>query len=210
MRVEADNLVESGEGSEAELDLARTVLQEVDRSERLISQLMAITRSRSGSLTIEPVDLAELTGDVVAGTVGIADAHGIQLDMSLGDGLVTADRSLLRSLIQNLVINGIVHNVDGGEVVVTVGGDDEHTVLKVENTGHHLHASDVDRMYRPFERIERDRTSGAGLGLAVVTSIAQAHDAPVKAQPRAGGGLSTTVTFSAAGEPPVGTPPAPD
>ena len=210
MRVEADNLLEGGEGTEAELDLARTVLQEVDRSERLISQLMAITRSRSGTLRHEMVDLGELVGDVVAGVVGVADAHGIQLDLSLGDGVVTADRSLLRSLIQNLVVNGIVHNLEGGEVIVGVESREGQAVLAVENTGAELDDTDVDRIYRPFERIERDRTGGVGLGLAVVTSIAEAHEAAVSAEPRAGGGLLTTVTFPVEDRPPMGTSPTAD
>ncbi len=210
MRVEADNLLEGGGGTEAELDLARTVLQEVDRSERLISQLMAITRSRSGTLRPEMVDLGELVGDVVAGIVGVADAHGIQLDLSLGDGVVTADRSLLRSLIQNLVVNGIVHNLEGGEVIVGVESHEGQAVLTVENTGAELDDTDVDRMYRPFERIERDRTGGVGLGLAVVTSIAEAHEAAVSAEPRAGGGLLTTVTFPVEDRPPMGTSPTAD
>jgi signal transduction histidine kinase len=195
MRVEADNLLEAGEAPREELDLARTVLTEVDRSERLISQLMSITRSRSGSLNLEPIDLAEMVGDVVADAVTLADAHGIQLDLSLGDGVVIADRSLLRSLIQNLVFNGIVHNVEGGEVVVEVGSADGHPLLTVENTGDELDSAEVERMDRPFERIERDRTGGVGLGLAVVAAIAEAHQASVTATPRRGGGLVTTVRF---------------
>ncbi len=210
MRVEADNVLEGGEATAGELDLARTVLHEVDRSERLISQLMAITRSRSGSLSTEPIDLGELAGDVVAGTVDQADAHGIQLDLSLGDGVVIADRSLLRSLIQNLVVNGIVHNVDGGHVSVGVGSDGGHVTLTVENTGVQLEGAEVDRMYRPFERIERDRTGGVGLGLAVVAAIAEAHGAVVEAEPRPGGGLTTTVTFLAEGSLPAGTSPSAD
>ncbi len=198
MRVEADNLLEAEEARGGELDLARTVLQEVDRSERLISQLMAITRSRSGSLSTEHVDLGELVGDVVAGTVELADANGIKLDLSLGDGVVTADRSLVRSLIQNLVVNGIIHNVEGGEVVVGVASENERAVLTVENTGAALGDPEVERMYRPFERIERDRTGGVGLGLAVVSAIADAHGAVVTATPRAGGGLTTSIAFPSA------------
>lgn len=196
MRVEADNLLEGGAASEDELALARTVVHEVDRSERLISQLMAITRSRSGSLSTEPVDLGELVGDVVADTVELADANGIQLDMSLGDGVVVADRSLLRSLIQNLVVNGIVHNVPGGEVNVEVATHERHQRLIVENTGTELAASEVERLYRPFERVERDRTGGVGLGLAVVSAIADVHEASVTATPRRGGGLVTVVRFA--------------
>jgi signal transduction histidine kinase len=196
MRVEADNLIEAGPESEDDLSLARTVLREVDRSERLISQLMAITRSRSGSLSTEPVDLGELVGDVVADTVEFADANGIQLDLALGDGVVIADRSLLRSLIQNLVINGIVHNAPGGEVSVEVATHDGHPSLTVENTGAELDGAEVERLYRPFERVERDRTGGVGLGLAVVSAIADVHEASVTATPRRGGGLVTIVAFA--------------
>lgn len=194
MRVQADNLLASPDTTDRERALAASVQQEVDRSERLISQLLSITRSRSGRLVTEAVDLGGLVGDVVAGVVPIADGHGIELDLSLADAEVEGDSSLLRSLIRNLVVNGIVHNEKGGSVSVEVDSDDG-AILVVGNTGRRLTDADVSRMYRPFERIEEARTSGVGLGLAVVGAIAEAHAASVEAVPNPTGGLTTTVRF---------------
>jgi signal transduction histidine kinase len=196
MRVEADNLLASASSTDGERALATTVQQEVDRSERLISQLLSITRSRSGHLVSETVDLGGMVGEVVAGAVPVADANGIELDLSLADAEVDGDASLLRSLIQNLVVNGILHNKEGGSVIVAVDSDASGAFLTVENSGPHLTDDDVRRMYRPFERIEEDRTSGVGLGLAVVGAIAEAHGATVEAVPNPQGGLTTTVRFS--------------
>ena len=196
MRVEADNLLASASATDGERALATTVQQEVDRSERLISQLLSITRSRSGHLVSEAIDLGGMVGEVVAGAVPIADAHGIELDLSLADAEVDGDSSLLRSLSQNLVVNGILHNKEGGSVIVAVDSDASGAFLTVENSGPHLTDDDVRRMYRPFERIEEDRTSGVGLGLAVVGAIAEAHGATVEAFPNPQGGLTTTVRFS--------------
>jgi signal transduction histidine kinase len=195
MRVEADNLLASTTASDGERALAKTVQQEVDRSERLISQLLSITRSRSGHLVTETVDLGEMVGEVVARSVPIADAHGIELDLSLGDAVVEGDSSLLGSMVRNLVVNGILHNKEGGSVIVTVESDASGPFLAVDNSGSPLTEADVSRMYRPFERIEEVRTGGVGLGLAVVASIAEAHGASVTAVPRPGGGLSTTIRF---------------
>lgn len=196
MRVEADNLLASASSTDGERALAATVQQEVDRSERLISQLLSITRSRSGHLVSETVDLGGMVGEVVAGAVPVADANGIELDLSLADAEADGDASLLRSLIQNLVVNGILHNKEGGSVIVAVDSDTSGAFLTVENSGPHLTDDDVRRMYRPFERIEEDRTSGVGLGLAVVGAIAEAHGATVEAVPNPQGGLTTTVRFS--------------
>ncbi len=195
MRVEADNHLAAPAATDAERALATTVQQEVDRSERLISQLLSITRSRSGNLVSETIDLGGMVGEVVAGAVPVADANGIELDLSLADAEVQGDSSLLRSLIRNLVVNGILHNKEGGSVNVAVDSDVSGALLMVENTGPQLAGADVSRMYRPFERIEEDRASGVGLGLAVVGAIAEAHGATVEAVPNPGGGLSTTVRF---------------
>lgn len=195
MRVEADNLLDSADASEPARAFARTIQGEVDRSETLISQLLAITRSRSGNIDMQSVDLADLVGEVVAAAVKLADRSGIELELTLDDAVTDGDPVLLRSLTRNLVTNGIVHNQSGGKATVGVGTQAGRATLTVENTGAELTSDDVKRIYKPFEQINEDRSSGLGLGLAVVGSIAQVHNATVSAIPRRGGGLITTVQF---------------
>jgi signal transduction histidine kinase len=85
-------------------------------------------------------------------------------------------------------------------------------VVRVENTGPEIRPGDVRRLAEPFERLHRDRSGpGAGLGLSIVRSVADAHGARLDRQPRRGGGLVAEVAFTArrqAARPPAGARPA--
>ena len=100
--------------------------------------------------------------------------------------------------------NAIVHNRLGqGTVWVTTGEHPGRVVLTVENTGEELSPQFVATLGEPFRRgTGRIRTdhAGVGLGLALVKSIAEAHDGTLTLTPRAGGGLCATVQLPATGE----------
>jgi two-component system sensor histidine kinase VanS len=110
--------------------------------------------------------------------------------------------ALLRQMTTNLVHNAIVHNLpDHGTVWVTTSAPPGAALLTVENTGEQLTPQLVSTLAEPFERgTERIRAdhAGVGLGLAIVNSIAQAHEGTVTLTPRATGGLCVTVRIPAA------------
>jgi len=102
----------------------------------------------------------------------------------------------------NLVYNAIVHNLrEQGAVWVTARAHPKAVVLTVENTGQKLTPQLVSTLAEPFQRgsrrIHTDH-AGVGLGLAIVNSIAQAHDGTLALTPRAAGGLCVTVQLPAA------------
>jgi two-component system, OmpR family, sensor histidine kinase VanS len=105
-------------------------------------------------------------------------------------------------LTTNLVNNGIVHNLpEHGTVWVTSSAHPDSVALTVENTGEKLTPELVSTLVEPFQRgTERIRTdhAGAGLGLAIVRSITQAHDGTLTLTPRPAGGLRVTVQLPAA------------
>jgi len=192
IRVEADNLVQEGTAPEVRAAAGR-IRDSVVRSDRLIGQLLAITRSR-GSLP-EPVavDLTELVGDVVSAHADEAAGLGVELDLDLGDARVHGHTALLESMVGNLVVNAVVHNVAGGRAAVSVGTTGGRARVVVENGGPVLTADDVERILQPFERLSRSR--GHGLGLSVVQEVARAHGADLVVAPRGGGGLRVEVVF---------------
>ena len=100
--------------------------------------------------------------------------------------------------------NAIFHNLPAlGTVWVTTGVQDGSVALTVENTGAKLTAQLASTLVEPFRRgTGRIRTdhAGVGLGLALVKSIAEAHDGTLTLTPRAGGGLCATVQLPATGE----------
>jgi signal transduction histidine kinase len=88
------------------------------------------------------------------------------------------------------------HNVPGGWVEVVTGLRAGRGILSVANTGPVIPPEKVDMLFQPFGRLE-DRVSrdGLGLGLSIVTAIAAAHDADLRARPLPGGGLEVEVHF---------------
>jgi signal transduction histidine kinase len=130
----------------------------------------------------------------------------------LDEAVVSGDALLLERLVQNLVENGIRHNLpDGGWVQVTTRRRSGHVQLEVTNTGPDVPPYDIPAIFDPFRRLDDERLAtakGTGLGLSIVRSVAQAHSGEVTAKPRDGGGLIVTVVLPAAADGPTSVPTA--
>lgn len=176
--------------SAEELARTKTVLLDNNRrSERLIEGLLVLARSERGLSEREDVDLGEVVAEEAA-------RHEVKASVGCGSGgarVVRGNRLLLAQLVGNLVANAVAYNVPDGTVdAVCADG-----VLTVRNTGPVVAAEDVPALFEPFRRGEgRDRMGpGAGLGLSIVRSIADAHGGTVTAEPGPEGGLAVTVSL---------------
>ena len=111
---------------------------------------------------------------------------------------------LVERLVANLLTNAVRHNIAGGRVEVRAGVQDGRAVLSVTNTGPVIPPAEVDRLFQPFQRLDRRRANykdGHGLGLSIVRAIATVHDATITACPRPDGGLSVSVSFPQSASP---------
>ena len=127
-----------------------------------------------------------------------AARRGIELRASLDPAPTTGDPVLIESMVANLLDNAIQHNIPDGSVHVTTGRVKSAPQLSVRNSGPIIPTAEVERLFKPFQRLGLDRTgsgNGHGLGLAIVQAIAQAHRAKIAAHPRSGGGLDIDVSF---------------
>jgi signal transduction histidine kinase len=184
------------------------VLATGEEQERLIEALLTLARSQRGLDRREPLDLAAVTGAAVSATEGDAAERGVRVNASLGPAPSQGDPRLAERLAANLVENAVRHNVPGGWVEVATGIRSGRSVLSVSNTGPVIAPDQVERLFQPFGRLEATRLSrdGLGLGLSIVTAIAAAHDADLRARPLPGGGLEVEVHFPPA---PGNSPAAP-
>jgi signal transduction histidine kinase len=169
-----------------------------DQQERLIASLLTLATSQRGLAHPEPLDLADITREVILARRQEAGRHGIRLSGELAPAPATGDPSLAGSLIANLVDNAIRHNVPGGHADITTALTGAGATITVSNTGTLIPPHAVDDLFQPFRQLGTQRIrhgGGHGLGLAIVRAIADAHGAALIASPRPQGGLDIEVTF---------------
>lgn len=143
----------------------------------------------------EAVDLLAIAQECAELLVLHAESYGVSVTVEGEPCPITGDREQLESMVINLLDNGIRYNVQGGSVRITV----KDRSIAVEDTGigiapeHHAH------LFERFYRVDRSRsrnTGGTGLGLPIVRSIAEKHDARVSLQSSEGKGTRITVDFT--------------
>ncbi|MBS1843410.1 MAG: HAMP domain-containing histidine kinase [Actinobacteria bacterium] len=168
----------------------------------LTQALLLLTRADQRSFEREPVDLSLMAEEATETLLPFAAERNIAIETAGGPAPTIGSEALLLQLATNLVQNAIVHNLpESGTVWVTTGAGPQGATLVVENTGEELAPELVATLAEPFLRgSERVRTgqSGVGLGIAIVKSIAEAHDGTLTLAPREGGGLHVTVRLPAA------------
>ena len=197
MRTELEVTLADPDATNEELrEMARTVHEAMDRTERLVQALLTLARSEGEVTRRDPVDLATAARLALDHTAREAQAGGLEVGADLHAAPVRGDRRLLERLVANLVENAVGHNRPGGHVSVSTATRNGHSFVEVVNDGEVLDPETLPRLLEPFQRSDRSaRGDGAGLGLSIVRSVAQAHGGSVALAVCPGGGLRATVTL---------------
>lgn len=196
IRTELEVTLADPDADVAELRRMGEVAQSAaERAQRLVSSLLTLASLQAvghGGLEVsEPIDLARLVPGVLAAVEAEAKDNGITVEADAAVAPTVGDPRLLERLIGNLVENAIRHNVAGGWLRVSTGETAERAWLHVANGGAVIPPADVDTLFEPFRRGGRLRsaTRGAGLGLAIVRLIVEAHHGRLQAAAPPFGGL---------------------
>lgn len=172
-------------------------LRATEQSERLITALLTLARSRTGLEHVEPVDVRE----IIESEIEELPSHDVTVHTRIEAVTIEGDGVLVARAVRNLLENGIRHNVPGGELWVRCRREGEEAVVEVENTGAPIALDTVALLTEPFYRGDASRTStgpdGTGLGLAIVQSVATTHGGEVHLAPRPGGGLIAALRLPA-------------
>ncbi len=168
-----------------------------DRAIALTEALLLLSRADQQAFAVEDVDLSLLAEEATETLLPLAESRGVTVETAADGAPTVGSPALLQQLATNLVHNAIVHNLpERGTVQVRTTTHGDQAELTVDNTGPVLAEPLVATLVEPFQRgSERVRTddAGVGLGLAIVRSIARAHDGTLALEPRPGGGLTVTV-----------------
>src|SRR5215831_13898969 len=192
----------SGPQTVAELTNALTsVSQENAHLTRLTDDLLVLSRARGGVLPVRLVQttLPELLEDARR-RHSLRYGQGAAVSFQAAACVVRVDPVWFRQAVDNLLDNALRHTPTDGRVEVRAGVQGDVLSVVVEDTGPGFGEALLGTAFEPFARsgAGADRPGGsAGLGLAVVSTIARAHGGCVRAQNRPGGGARVTMEMDA-------------
>ncbi|WP_152351467.1 sensor histidine kinase [Brachybacterium subflavum] len=187
---------------------ARGIRGRVDTLSSMVEDLFELSRLQSGTLVLrrETVELLDLVSDAVADVMPVAQQRGIRIvHRGIEGRVLRADPRELTRALANLLSNGVRHSPEGGEIVVSADvlpGD--RLVLSVLDQGPGVASEHIGQIFEVGWREDPARTQsddlggsgGAGLGLAIVRGIAEAHGGDVRAQ-RVDGGFRLDLVLPA-------------
>jgi signal transduction histidine kinase len=199
--------------SDAERSRATRVIdQEARRLTYLVENVLAFSRQERHHEHIarERVDVAGEVKDVLDFFTPVARARGVHLTMSVpGDLVVNVDRDALRRILLNLLDNAVKYGPAEQRVMVTASRLNGVLRIEVCDRGPGIPPEDAERIWEPYERLERDASSavgGSGIGLAVVRDLAELHGGRTWVEENPGGGARFVVELGLA--PPPSSDPA--
>ena len=200
--------------AEERQQFARAILSSTNRMQRVIDDMLDLTRIESGGWVPrpEPISLFEATTDVLDSLRPAANRKGVALlcDFVPGGGRIIADRTAVRQTIANLSENAIRHT-HAGSITVFTEVTTEGVWLGVRDTGEGIAAHHLPRIFERLYRVDSGRarrSGGSGLGLAIVKHMAEAHGGRVDAQSEPGLGTTIKALFPQPGHTPRAKTPA--
>lgn len=197
------SLMRSPEVKQQPEEAVGVIERAADRMNRIIEDLLDVTRLEAGRLTIEraSVPAAALVSDSIDAHQAQAVAANIDLRPDVGSDLpeVWVDRDRILQVFENLIGNALKFTEAGGMVTVGAKRDDAEIVFRVHDNGKGIAEEDIPHLFDPFWQA-RTGEPGAGLGLAIVKGIVEAHGGRVWVESRLGAG--STFHFAIPGRAP--------
>ncbi len=160
---------------------------EVARLTGMVDDLFELSRIQAGTLQLSPdeIALSDLVSDAVATTEALAQANGVLLTGEAGRPMVIrADPRELSRVLANLLVNAVQHTPAGGRVHVEAGQEAGRALLAVSDGCGGIPEAELARIFDTGWRGTQARTpgadGGAGLGLAIVRGVVDAHHGEVR------------------------------
>jgi two-component system phosphate regulon sensor histidine kinase PhoR len=190
------------EGGAPESSFIDVALGNALRMERLIDDLLELSRAESGAVPLEKEEtsLASFLSRVADPHLSAAKQAGKSLTVEAGDGAFRADLRNLTLALSNLVDNALKYGKEGGSVTLSGRIEGDACLLEVADDGPGISPEHLPRIFERFYRIDKGRSrelGGTGLGLSIAKHVVESHGGTIRAESRIGVGTRLILRFPA-------------
>jgi heavy metal sensor kinase len=175
-------------------DAIGSMLEETNRLAQLVDSLLTMARADAGRIKLHPVEIN--VADLADETVGLLEVLADEKHQTIRiDGersiTVTADRTILRQALVNLVHNAVKYSPENGEIQLRIRETEKDAVIEVKDSGPGIAPEHRKRIFERFYRVDKSRAraaGGAGLGLSIAEWAVSVHGGWIEVQCEPGPG----------------------
>ncbi len=179
---------------------AQAIEREADRLNRLVGNLLDMSRIEEGALKLEKdsYEVTDLMHNVLERMQPLLEQRAVHVRMDEELPLIDFDYVQMDQVFTNLIENAVRYTPKGTPIDIGVQREGKQVLITVADRGPGIPAVDLKRVFDKFYRVQRDKQNGnyptgTGLGLAVCKGIVEAHGGSIWASPRNGGGVVFSV-----------------
>jgi two-component system sensor histidine kinase KdpD len=187
------------------VELAQTVYDEAERLNRLVGNLLDMTKLESGAVQVrkEWQPLEEVVGATLTRLDNRLRDHPIIVSLPLDGSSAPLDSVLIEQVLINLLENAIKYTPAGSPIEISATGARDMVTVTIADRGPGIPPGDEQRIFDKFYRARAgDGSGGVGLGLTICRGIVEAHGGRIWVENRAGGGAAFHFTLPLEGTPP--------
>jgi two-component system sensor histidine kinase KdpD len=192
--------------------LLRSIFDEAERLNRLVGNLVHMTRLESGAIRVEKAwqPLEEVVGSALERLQPLLGGHSVAIQIPTTLPLVPIDAVLIEQVLINLLENAARYVPPSTTIEISAEHHDAEVAVVVQDRGPGFRPGDEQRVFDKFFRAATGAAglAGAGLGLAICRGIVEAHGGRIEARNRSGGGAMIRFTLPLEGTPPPEIPAA--
>jgi heavy metal sensor kinase len=199
LRGEIDVALRRPRSPEEYAEVLQSSREEIERLSHLTDNLLTLARADAGKILVrrEPVDVGAVARDVCRKLATLSEQRHVPLACEAqGSAVVSGDVVALEQMVSNLAENALRYTPSGEGAAVRVTVTDTEVVVEVADHGSGIPAEHLPHLFERFYRVDKARSrefGGAGLGLSIVKTLAEAHRGRVEVQSEVGQGSTFIV-----------------
>lgn len=191
----ADTMLNAADNENVRSALSQEIFTASLRLNRLIENLLNISRIESGHISLRPdwYDLNDLVNKVAEDLADELKPFDFRVSIPEGMPLLKIDFGLMEQVLYNLIFNATQYAPGASVIEITGRHENETALIEVSDQGPGLPEADLNNIFNKFFRLDGTKTGGLGLGLSIVKGFVEAHNGTITVRNLSRGGLKFTI-----------------